>query len=236
LKARETLQDQAAEHGFDGLPVAAVYLRLSNPGAAAEMDRLEADQKFFRSLMLVLLIAWVALVWDQASRRWIWAGLALLVAPMLPFKIFQDVWPRTTGPAADTTAAVKDRLKRLAELQLPCLVLLMAGWISWFVLTPPWSTSRRATEATRVERQAVSVSVKTGELSFTANAPNQEPADPVLAMITAHPRASRAFLLLGLALSLLRFVQQRLKYSKFVYRAVIVLAKYPALTGAGGGG
>jgi hypothetical protein len=40
---------------FNMLPV---YLRIWNAGAGAEMDRLEADQKFFRGLILVLLVVW----------------------------------------------------------------------------------------------------------------------------------------------------------------------------------
>jgi len=250
LRERQKLQDEAKPYGFTGLSVATVYLRLWNPGAAAEMDRLEADQKFFRSLILVLLVAWAVLAWDPSSPLLPWVGLAPLLAGVVLGKVFKNWWDDTDESYEkqhkDNSAlgdadhrnkkldtADKNKRQRMAKRGAAGLALVMIGWVWWFFMTPQprpqWSTPE-------VERPAVlTVSAKAGDLSLIANAQGQASEDPIVTMIKKYPRGVRSVILLGLALSLLRFVQQRLKYSNFVYRATKVLntIKAPAVPTAG---
>jgi TRAP-type C4-dicarboxylate transport system permease small subunit len=58
------------------------------------MDHLEADHKFFRSLILVFLFAWPFLLWSyyrQDGLNPFLGLLLLLLLPMFPFKMFRSV-------------------------------------------------------------------------------------------------------------------------------------------------
>jgi hypothetical protein len=218
LKDRECLQRNAG--GCD-LSFAATYLRVWSPGAAAEMDHLEADQKFFRGLILVFLFAWLTFVWSWETGKWPWAGLMLLLFPMFPFRVF-----------GKTETKEANEKKELALLQLLALIVILVFWIAWFMATPTSVQFPPATEGLKAESSALSVTASSGGVSLTAKSENKSTADVTWTIVRKHPAGFKAFLLFGLALSLVRFVQQRLKYSKFVYRAYIILTTLKSPPGA----
>src|SRR5678815_4362440 len=86
LKDLDDLRDETAQkQGLESVDFsnAATSLRVWSPGAAGEMDHLEADQKFFRGLILVFLAAWVAFLADwKGGALWLWRGAVLLVLPI----------------------------------------------------------------------------------------------------------------------------------------------------------
>ena len=67
---------------------ATASIRLLSPAASVEVDRLEADSKFFRSLTTLQLLGWPAvvfLIW-RAVPHWVWIGY-----PLLPFLMLLTV-------------------------------------------------------------------------------------------------------------------------------------------------
>ncbi len=259
LKDRDYEQNQAKKANANNeisLKDAATSLRISTPGAAAEMDHLEADQKFFRGLILVFLFAWLTFFWDWKwqDTNWIWGGAALLLLPMFPFRILNGMWRvwqgdkwkqwkkqhanwaaligwpaqpvrwagRFIGWAGPLADARKEQ--RQGAIQLVTVALLLVGWIAWFRTTPPMSGWPQAvSEGSKKENPVLSVRASTGNLSVTAKSENNENRDVLWKLRVDHPKKFGAVLLFALALSVLRFVQQRLKYSKFVYRAYRIL-------------
>ena len=101
------------------------YVRLQNSDAAAEMDRLEATSKFFRSLVIVLLVYAIAFLlsrqglacvisavflglsfWRFANQRWKYTELTYL------FFIELNVYPEFVGkpPRAGTSKEIPSAL------------------------------------------------------------------------------------------------------------------------------
>jgi hypothetical protein len=219
LRERRELQDKATEtlEEGEGLADVAAYVRVWSDGATSEVDRLEADQKFFRSLTLVFLIAWLAFVWnwEHSSRVWAWSGLVLLLVPMFPFRIF--------GTTETDNAA--DKAEKFAALKLVALVLLVAGWTAWFAATQSSPSWLPAAGLAKRETDALSVTASLGSVFVTAKAEGKTVADVTWTLVRDYPNGLKTAVIFGLVLSLVRFVQLRLKYSKFLYRAYLALKK-----------
>ena len=214
----QSLKELADEHEDAGvdITVAGVTLRIASAGAAAEMDHLEADQKFFRGLILVLLFAWLTFFWDwNWKASWFWAGVALLFFPTFPFRIIQGKWP---------VWAARTSKRRVAIVQLSTVLLLLVCWIGWFTLTPQMSAQPRAASAGPTDNVALSVTASAGSMSVSAHSADLENGDVLWRLRTDHPTGFASVLLFALTLSVVRFVQQRLKYSEFVYRAYRIVA------------
>ncbi len=114
------------------------------------------------------------------------------------------------------------------------LTLLLFAWIAWFAATPMSHQPLPVTEGVKSENPVLSVTASSGGLSLTATSEKRPTPDVMWTMIRKHPAGFKAVLFFGLALSLVRFVQQRLKYTKFVYRAYMVLTELrgPSATSA----
>lgn len=191
LKKRDDLRKDVAAQA--DLERAIVHVRLRSSAAAAEMDHLEADQKFFRALILVLLLAWPLFLWSWSKQDGPrpWLGLLLLFVPMLPFKIFREVpCLKSWIPPA-----------RLAVGRLIAFVVVLcsfAGWFLWTARLPDTSPPS----------------------SKVLAPPDTTSAPPNKAWIAT-------VLVFGIALCLIRFFQQRRKYTEFAYRAFLVLKEFP---------
>jgi hypothetical protein len=205
--------DEAKSDAGASLKHAAITLRLASSGAAAEMDHLEADQKFFRGLILVFLFAWLTFfgTWTSHVTAWHWGGAGLLLFPMFPFKMLRLWWTQSVGQGAQAT-------RTLAKVQLGGVALLLGGWIAWFAMTPP-AALPFVREESRADTPAISLTARGGSISVTAKSENNQDRDVVWRLRRDHPAEFGSVLLFGLALSVVRFVQLRLKYSKFVYYA-----------------
>jgi hypothetical protein len=68
------------------------YTRIHSDAAGRELERVGAESKFFRSLVLVLLFASLALA---AREHWLWAGLALVLAGFSCWRFFVRRWSAT---------------------------------------------------------------------------------------------------------------------------------------------
>jgi hypothetical protein len=202
-----------------GLAEAAVALRIATSGGAAEMDHLEADQKLFRGLILVFLFAWLTFFWDwKWNSYWPWVGVMLLLVPVIPFWIPKDI------PAKKA----EDEKRKIATAQLWAVMVLFLGWIVWFATTPRMCAwPRSITEGVKTENSEISVTASagnaSGNVSVTAKSENDANRDVLWNLRASHPTTFANVLMFVLALSVLRFVQQRVKYSKFVYRAYRIL-------------
>jgi hypothetical protein len=118
-KAKELQGDHSAIAGT--LKWATAYVRLQNSDAATELDRLEATSKFFRSLVIVLVIYAIVFLWSScglafaisvvllalsfwrfANQRWKYTELAYL------FFIELNLYPELAGklPRAGTSAGI----------------------------------------------------------------------------------------------------------------------------------
>jgi hypothetical protein len=70
--------------------LATSFVRVQSGAAAVEIDRVEADSKFFRSLIILQLVSWPLLVSDKGLCWWIY--YATLVALLLVTKIRRIKW------------------------------------------------------------------------------------------------------------------------------------------------
>ena len=166
------------------------YLRVWSAGATAEMERLEADQKFFRGVILGLLFAWPSFLGIWGGRKWAWWGLTLLLVPLLAPLLFKK---SDNDKSHETTNEKTFEFWGLWIVLIGCLL-----WFCLFAVIPP------TTEA----------DMPCAHLAAQKSSPG-----------TAEIPASTVACLLGggLALSVARFGQLRQKYTKFVYRAYLVL-------------
>ena len=180
------LKKKAAKEQSD-FKMMETYLRVWSAGATAEMERLEADQKFFRGLILGLLFAWPSFLWIWGGHKWAWWGLALLLVPLLERLLLKK--------------SEKERPNAKEIFELWGLWIVLIGCLLWFCLfavIPP----------------TAGPAVPSAQLSAQKSAPGSDeiPASTVACLLG-----------LGLGLSVARFGQQRQKYTKFVYRAYLVL-------------
>lgn len=179
----ESLKDLEDEHKLAGeklkLKDAVVTLRIASSGAAAEMDHLEADQKFFRGLILVFLFAWLTFFWDWKWNFWDWnwkaiwkaiwpsVGIVLLLLQMFPWRIFKRML--STRP---------NWKREVAIAKLFAIIVLFVCWILWFATTPRMSAWPPAVSGgSKTENPALSVNASVGNLSVTAKSENNENSD-----------------------------------------------------------
>jgi hypothetical protein len=268
--ADEKLKQIVVEAGANDFKTFAPYLRIWSAGAGGEMDRLEADQKFFRGLIVVLLCIWPSffLIWGKLDwgpwRVGILAawGLAILMLPVLPFK-------RLLGPDPKSEK-FKQRGWKVVAIGL--LIWLAWPFFTWTAkaeeqpqttqsLSPAPAPSPHSTPAETPSPSPTPAARKAAKSQSSPGPAKESKAEPCpqssccCERCTAappphgesHPAESVslgrgtigwvAFLLfVALVLSVVRFVQQRLKYTCFIYRAFIVLqSPGPSGTPAGSG-
>ena len=70
-------------HGDNNLDWSTTFLRLHGGALSAAIDRLEADSKFFRSLAVVLLLAWPMYVLSLGGQWFYWLGAVIVLLPMV---------------------------------------------------------------------------------------------------------------------------------------------------------
>lgn len=68
-------------------------VQLRNPQAGSEISRLEADSKFFRSLIVVLFIMCIALLFKSA---WLQSAICFLLMLLSFWRCFEQRWKFTT--------------------------------------------------------------------------------------------------------------------------------------------
>ena len=110
-----------------------IEVRLRSAAAAAELDRLEADQKFFRGLILVLLFAWPLLLWVAGKPSTLqWVGLMLLLGfSCFPFRILKGsrVVKAVLKVKVHPTDAEREHSRKiLARFQFAFLICIVAVW------------------------------------------------------------------------------------------------------------
>jgi hypothetical protein len=164
LRAKSVLKhklDTCYDGKDNALEWAQSFIRLSSGPASAEIDRLEADSKFFRSLAAVLIAGWFAfcLSPDWSSAAWLrWCGAAS-VLPVLLLRIVQneslsEVLERRKQQILGTlrhdpklSGRTDSELEALAESRANAQVSRKDGywavvtWTAWALLVavPPWS-------------------------------------------------------------------------------------------------
>jgi hypothetical protein len=71
---------------FSTLKWAKSYVQIKSPAARVEIDRIEADSKFFRSLVIIAVAGTVHFLWRADA----WAMLGTLALGALSFSRFRD--------------------------------------------------------------------------------------------------------------------------------------------------
>jgi hypothetical protein len=291
-KLRDKANAVGKWRGVESLEGMGVVVRLGSAGATSEMERLEADQKFFRGLIIVLLLAWPSFLWSWGKFNWGWLGLALRVMPLVfgkPFEIWHDRlnkrreksdqqkkklhWQQQKEEIKEETEEVEKELKdeasedewrkHLQFLGLSVVVVGCGAWLCYWAWRPPTELTQPSPEiaipcpeSTKVNAKASATASgtttlvrceargSTGEATENAVPPaelskvNPKSSDasgsvgpgksaPTRAadVVAVHldKRWVAAFFALGLLLSAVRFGQQRVKYTEFVYRAYLAL-------------
>jgi hypothetical protein len=83
----ETLNKDLADGSFTTLKWAKAYIQIKAPPARAEIDRLEADQKFFRSLVVIAAAFAAHFLLREASPA---AGVAAIVLGVLAYQRYLE--------------------------------------------------------------------------------------------------------------------------------------------------
>jgi hypothetical protein len=161
LRARDLMQSVLKPYFSDkdnAMEWAGIFARLRSAAASAEIDRLEADSKFFRSLMAVLIIGWpiwiVILVVNPHTpftEPWaLWARVVAFILAVLSLAV--AVWLRlfvahredlhekqkTSVVASPPLTALEDRVRENIKsdqpLAGPCWITTLTVLVIWIVL------------------------------------------------------------------------------------------------------
>jgi len=238
-----------------GLKMNQVYVRIWGAGATSEMDRLEADQKFFRGLIVVLLFAWPSFLWSWGKCSLGWLGLVLLLVP-IGIGETCDRWKQRLDKESEKikelTEEEKGRKskeweledKRRKEFQLAWLSIVLMGaflWLCYWASVPPWKLERPAAAAIKLHQEAPTElgksppAIDAGPTQAKATQ-TETPENKAKAPPTVDKRWVAGLLGLCLCLSAVRFGVQRVKFTEFVYRAYLTLhSQGPAAAVSGAG-
>ena len=92
IEAKERQLGEGNENMVNAYKWARTYVQLRSPEAGAEISRLEADSKFFRSLIIVLLIVCIVLLFKSF---WIQAAFCFLLVLISFWRYFEQRWKFT---------------------------------------------------------------------------------------------------------------------------------------------
>jgi hypothetical protein len=227
----EKLSDQTKKIGQiirdDTLGLAEAFVRSQNPAGAVEIDRCEADSKFFRSLTALQLLGWPLLTWGWFPHRsWVLYGLVILF--LLPYRLIDRLktdsdekaftGPSTarTGPETATnpeTSAPNDQSTATTEPKSPLQYLYESVLRDWF----PKRLSFQIFDG--LTGLLVGLLVALG-VSIWAATPDHH-----VGLIVCY---------LLFFLSLWRFMERRIKRTKLTYEFFVVSAKLPTSASASG--